>query len=243
MRLIGAAIAFLTRVPINPKLPFDAADVGRSTRWYPLIGALIGGLYFAVLRAGLYRFSPAVVAALIVLTEALVTGALHMDALADAADGLGGGKGPADMIRIMRDHTIGSYGGAALAIVVALKVTAIAQLATSRHVLAYLVLAPALGRWSIVPLCRFLPYADESKGGPRETVGTTEMAWATVLGLIITAGFGGWRGFVCWLAVLVATVLSGRFCYRKIGGVTCDTLGTNIEICECVVLLTGLVLR
>jgi adenosylcobinamide-GDP ribazoletransferase len=243
MRLIGAAIAFLTRVPINPTVPFDAADVGRSTRWYPLIGALIGGLYFAVLRAGLYRFSPAVVAALIVLTEALVTGALHMDALADAADGLGGGKGRADMIRIMRDHAIGSYGGTALAILVALKVTAIAQLATSRHVLSYLVLAPTLGRWSIIPLCRFLPYADENKGGPRETVGKTEMVWATVLGIIITAGFAGWRGFVCWLVGLLATLLFGRFCYRKIGGVTGDTLGTNVEICECAVLLTGLILR
>jgi cobalamin synthase len=44
MRLIGAAFAFLTRVPINPKVPFDAGEVGKSTRWYPLVGALIGGL-------------------------------------------------------------------------------------------------------------------------------------------------------------------------------------------------------
>src|SRR5207244_1861333 len=103
MRLLGAAIAFLTRVPVTVKVPFDTADVGRSTRWYPLIGAMIGGVYAEMQQLFSSWLPPLVVAVLIVVAEALLTGALHMDALADAADGLGGGWRREDVLRIMRD--------------------------------------------------------------------------------------------------------------------------------------------
>jgi cobalamin synthase len=162
-----------------------------------------------------------------------------MDALADAADGLGGGWTRDDVLRIMRDHAIGSYGGVALVLLIVLKVTTIASLVPRPHMAYYLILAPSLGRWSIVPLSKFLPYAGESKAGPAEKVGTTELIWATVLAAGITA-LVTWRGFACWGAVAIVTTWFGRFCFRKIGGVTGDTLGANIEICECVVLLLGL---
>ena len=242
MRLLGAAIAFLTRVPVTVKVPFDTADVGRSTRWYPLIGAMIGGVYAEMQQLFSSWLPPLVVAVLIVVAEALLTGALHMDALADAADGLGGGWRREDVLRIMRDHVIGSYGGAALILLILLKVTVIAALAQHSNAAYYLVLAPALGRWSIVPLSRFLPYADESRASPAEVVGTTELVWSTVLALGFTALGRTWHGFACWAAAVIATMWFGRFCYRKIGGVTGDTLGANIEICECVVLLLGLAL-
>ena len=67
-----------------------------------------------------------VVAVLLLLLDALVTGALHFDGLADTADGFGGGQSREDILRIMRDHAIGSYGGVALVVLVALKVTAYA---------------------------------------------------------------------------------------------------------------------
>jgi len=242
MRLLAASIAFLTRIPITVKVPFDAADVGRSTRWYPLVGAMIGGIYAGIQQSFSHRYPPLVVAVLIVVAEALMTGALHMDALADAADGLGGGWTREDVLRIMHDHAIGAYGGVALILLILLKVTVIAALALRSHTLYYLVLAPSLGRWSIVPLSKFLPYANELKAGPAEHVGTTELIWATVLVIGVTAFNGSWHGFACLAAVAITTSWFGRFCYRKIGGVTGDTLGANIEICECVVLLLGLAL-
>jgi len=157
MRLLAASIAFLTRIPIPVKVPFDAADVGRSTRWYPFVGAGIGGVYVGIQQLFSHRYPPLVVAVLIVVAEALLTGALHMDALADAADGLGGGWTREDVLRIMRDHAIGSYGGVALVLLIVLKVTTIATLLPRPHIAYYLILAPSLGAGQLFLYPSFCP--------------------------------------------------------------------------------------
>ena len=81
--------------------------------WFPLVGALLGAIY-SLAAALLKGHLPAsVIAVLIVLLDALLTGALHFDGLADTADGFGGGATREDILRIMRDHAIGTYGGVA----------------------------------------------------------------------------------------------------------------------------------
>ncbi len=241
MRSLAASLAFLTRIPIPARVGFGAEDVGKAARWFPLVGLLIGTVYVAMLRLLSPVFPPAVVAVLIVLAEALVTGALHMDALADTADGFGGGHTREDVLRIMRDHSIGSYGATALILLIALKVTAIAAIAQRPQALPYLVLAPALGRWSIVPLCRFLSYARDSNGAANH-IGTAELVWSSLITAAAVAVATQWRGLVSWLAVALLTAWFGRFCFRKIGGITGDTLGANVQIGESAVLLAGLAL-
>jgi len=241
MRSLAAAIAFLTRIPVPARFRFGAEDVGRSARWFPLVGLLIGGVYVAMLRLLGPVFPPGAVAVLIVLVEALLTGALHMDGLADTADGFGGGHTREDILRIMRDHAIGSYGAVALILLVALKVMAIAALAQRGQAVPYLILAPALARWSMVPLCRFLPYARDSEAVANH-VGTAELAWASLIAAGAVAVAAQWRGLVAWLAVAAVSAWFGRFCLRKIGGITGDTLGANAQISESVTLLAGLAL-
>ena len=86
-----------------------------------------------------------VIAVLLVTLDALATGALHFDGLADTADGFGGGKSRDDVLRIMRDHAIGSYGGLALALLVTLKVTAYAALLQQRDCIPALILDAGVG--------------------------------------------------------------------------------------------------
>lgn len=241
MKRLAASIAFLTRIPIPGAGGFGAEDVGKSARWFPLVGLVLGGVYVAMARLLSFRLPPEVIAVLIVGAEALLTGALHMDGLADTADGFGGGHTREDILRIMRDHAIGSYGATALILLIALKATVIGALIERGQAAPYLLLAPALGRWSIVPLCRFLSYARESKAAARH-VGAVELVWASVIAAGAAAFAPPWHGWVCWLAVGVATAGFGRFCFRRIGGITGDTLGANVEIGESVVLLTGLAL-
>ena len=90
------------------------------------------------------------------------------------------GRTREDILRIMRDHAIGSYGAVALVLMIALKITAIAALLERGQATPWLILAPVLGRWAIVPLCRFVAYARESKSVARH-VGTVELVWATLL--------------------------------------------------------------
>jgi adenosylcobinamide-GDP ribazoletransferase len=242
MRTALAAIGLLTRVPVPAAA--DAETAGRAMRWFPLAGALIGAIYAGVAWLGMLRLPALLVAVLVTITEAVLTGALHMDGLADTADGFGGGKTREDILRIMRDPSIGSYGAVALVLLVVFKIAAIAALLGRRAAPLYLVLAAALGRWTAAPLSRFLPYARPSQAAP-VFVGNVELIWSTLFAVaIVTVAatvIGGRQALSCFAAAGAATAGFGAFCHRKIGGITGDTLGAAIEISECLVLLVGVV--
>ncbi len=246
----AAAIGFLTRLPAGRNSAFDAKDVARSERWFPLVGGLLGGISVAALWPLSRVFPPLVTAVLIVAIDAALTGAMHFDGLADTADGFGGGRTCADVLRIMRDHAIGSYGAIALALVIALKVGAIATLADTGQAVPGLLLAPVLGRWSAVVLSATEAYARQpeddgpnSVGSPTRFVGRRELVIATVTAVILAAVVGRWFGGAGLLLVGVASIGWGWCCRRRIGGVTGDTLGAGIEISECLVLLLFTALR
>ncbi|HWB96722.1 MAG TPA: adenosylcobinamide-GDP ribazoletransferase [Bryobacteraceae bacterium] len=234
MRSLLAAVAFMTRVPIP--LAFSREEVGRAAGWFPLVGALLGVAYsgFALLAGK--HLPPPITALLLVALEALATGALHFDGLADTADGFGGGRTREDVLRIMRDHCIGSYGGTALILLVALKAAAYATLLQPGVPVAALVLAPALGRWTILPLSLFLPYARES-ASVAQAIGKGTALWGTAWALLLLALAHTFRALGAAAAVLVVTFLFGRYCRRKIGGFTGDTLGANVQLSELAVLL------
>lgn len=242
MRQLLAALAFLTRVPAG-KAGFTAEETARSSRWFPLVGLLLGGVYVLVLHAGERRLPAMVLAVLILGVEALATGCLHMDGLADMADGFGGGRSREDVLRIMRDHAIGTYGAVALILVILLKVTAIAALAERGTATAYLLMAPVLGRWSPVVLACWLPYARESGAGAvTASLRKSDLAIATTVTAALVLGIGGWRGAICWSAAAVFIALCGWLFRRRIGGVTGDALGATVEIVEAVTLFAGLLL-
>jgi adenosylcobinamide-GDP ribazoletransferase len=234
-----AAVAFLTRAPVGRIVAIDASDVTRSAGWFPIVGILLGALNS--LAAGLLKtYLPlAVVAVLVVILEAIATGAMHFDGLADTADGFGGGKSREDVLRIMRDHSIGSYGGVAIAGVVALKVTAYAALLNQSHWIAALVVTPAMGRWAMLLLTASLPYARQSES-VAEGMGVRSLVWGTVGISIVLIAAKSVRAFVAVLVVVGVSFLFGVYCRRRIGGITGDTLGANLELCESAALLAFL---
>jgi cobalamin 5'-phosphate synthase/cobalamin synthase len=238
MRRLFAGIAFLSRIPVPGAATFDAADVGRATLTFPLVGALLGSLLLLT-RHVLYPALPPLVAAFLLLAVgALLTGALHLDGLADMADGFGGGHTKEDVLRIMRDHLIGAYGAVALLLAVGVKASALAALLERGQADIALVVAPTLGRWASVSSGRFLPYARRSGGlgvAITDHVGWTEFVGATLLALGLVLGLLGWRGGVVFAGVLAVTALQGAWCLRRIGGITGDTMGANTEVCEVLV--------
>ena len=238
MRRLFAGIAFLSRIPVPGAATFDAADVGRSTLLFPLVGALLGGL-LVLARHVLYPALPPLVAAFLLLAlGALLTGALHLDGLADMADGFGGGHTKEDVLRIMRDHLIGAYGAVALLLAVGLKASALASLLERGQADVALVVAPTLGRWASVCLGRFLPYARRSGGlgsAITDQVGWTEWVGATLLALAVAGGLLGFRGGVILGGVTAVSAMQGAWCMRRIGGITGDTMGANTEVCETLV--------
>lgn len=241
MRRVAAAIAFLTRLPLPRRWEFGAADVGRATVFFPLVGAGLGALAAQVLR--IPSLPPLVAAGAVLTLLVVLTGAIHLDGLADTADGFGGGDTREDALRIMREPQVGAFGVVAIVLALLLKFSAIAALLDKGRAVPYLILAPALSRWALVPLGKFVPYARREGAGLgaaiTEHVGWIELTGATLLAAVLCILTAGPPGLVCWVAVAVGTTITGRICRGRIGGVTGDTLGANTEVCETVALLIG----
>src|SRR5262249_2883477 len=106
-------------------------DIGKATIWFPFVGALLGAIQVFAAAILVAHLPPLVAAVLVVALGALLTGALHLDGLADTADGFGGGRTRADVLRILRDHAVGAYGVVAVALVLALKIAVLAALVAS----------------------------------------------------------------------------------------------------------------
>ena len=239
MKSLAAAISFLTRLPVGRLARFDAADIARSAGWFPAVGLLLGAIGGAAAWLLREHLPPALVAAILVALDALLTGGLHFDGLADTADGFGGGKEREDVLRIMRDHAIGSYGGTALALLVALKVVAYSALLGREHWMPAIVLIPAIGRWSILLLTAALPYARQTASVVRE-MGKSSLVWGTLTLALALVGSGLWRAGAAAGATVAVSACFGLYCRRRIGGITGDTLGANLQLCECAALIAFL---
>jgi adenosylcobinamide-GDP ribazoletransferase len=245
VRGVLVATAFLTRVPVP--VVAGAADVGRAARWFPLIGGLLGGAsaLIAWTMTEVMDFPAALTATLVVGVGAWATGAIHLDGLADTADGFGGGRDREAVLRIMRDPLIGSYGAAALVFVIGVKVTAIAALLDRGAALPFLVAAPAISRWTISALAAWLPYA-RTEGGlgkavthERDTIG---LVVATAVTALIAIGALRVDALIVWAFAALTALWIARTARRRIGGVTGDVFGASVELTETSVLLCGVLL-
>jgi adenosylcobinamide-GDP ribazoletransferase len=236
-----SAVAFLTRIPVPAFVHTNHANLRRSAGWFPAVGLLLGFTYAAITWLAVPHLSAFVVAVLLLVVDALLTGALHLDGLADMADGFGGGRTREDVLRIMRDHSIGSYGGTALVLLLLFEAACLSDLLLRTHGLAVVIIAPALSRWSIVLLSRLLLYARHETdhaasgtGGLAQWISRFDLFLASAFCLPLPFLFPWKATLACWASVAVVTLLMARFCSRRIGGITGDTLGANVVISQAI---------
>jgi adenosylcobinamide-GDP ribazoletransferase len=237
MTRLLAALAFLTRVPIRRS--FDASEVGRAALFFPLVGAGIGLLQLGAFRLLRPHLPSLLAAVLVVALSAWVTRGLHLDGLADFADGLGGGSTREDVLRIMRDPAVGAFGVIALVLVLTVKIAAVDALPSAEA----LVLAPALARWTAVPIGFFLPYARQGQGlGAAMTggAGRIELFGSTVLAASLSFLFPWKLAVFSWGAAFLATLLVGSIAWKRLRGMTGDVLGASVELTEASVLVAAL---
>jgi adenosylcobinamide-GDP ribazoletransferase len=236
-----AAFTFLTRLPLPGADHVDGETLARSSLWFPVVGAVVGGVGGGVLVAAARVWPPLVAAVLALLATVLLTGAFHEDALADAADGLGGGVTRERALAIMKDSRIGSYGAVALVLVLSGRIACLAALEPMEGARA-LIGAHVLGRWSSLPLMRLLPYA-RIDGSARPFVGAVT-GLRLVGGTLLAAGLAGpalgARTLPAGLAAVAVTALAARYFRARLGGITGDCLGATNQIVELITYLTVL---
>jgi adenosylcobinamide-GDP ribazoletransferase len=241
LRAVAAAATFLTRVPFGIRMRIDGDDLVRGAVAFPVVGAVIGALVGGVAVVQVELGLPVMVAAIgAVAVEIVVTGALHIDGLADTADGLAG-REPAHSLEIMRDHGIGVYGVCAVVLDLLLKVTVIVALPTSELVLT-LAAVFAVSRSAPLPLAAALPYAG-SEGTGRdfvERLGTRAAAAGVVLGGVLAIALGGLWALTVVGALVVVTLAVGVAAHRRLSGITGDVLGAAVELTTLAGLFTAI---
>lgn len=242
-----SAVRFLTRVPVPARDGMDhVASLRRGLVFFPLVGGLIG-LATGVVILGSLRLWPAWIAVAIGLAfEAMLTGAFHEDAVADFCDAFGGGWTRDDVLRIMKDSRIGSYGAVGLILALGLRAGALTSLAERTDLLlASSIAASALGRWAILVVRLRLPPVEERTSLVRdigEQIGQSEMILGTLLGgpgMVLMILKSPLRAGFMVFAVLVASFLVIRRVRRKLGGVTGDCLGFACYVGQVVALLVA----
>lgn len=239
------ALSWLTVLPVPGPDAVDRRTAAAAIRWAPVVGLLIGAMTVAVLYgAAAIGLPPLVAGLLAVVTSALLTRGMHLDGLADTADGLGCYGPPQRALAVMRDGGAGPFAVATLLLVLGLQAAALAALASTPWAWWGAVLAVIGGRVGFAWCCR--------RGAPS--------ARPDGLGALVAGGQPSWVGPLGWLLVAAAAVLAvpsrpwqgplavllgagavsalSAHTTRRFGGVTGDVLGATAELFTTVALVT-----
>lgn len=236
MRALAEALRFLTVIPIPGKPPGAASRVLAA---YPWAGLVIGAVTAAAAWAGSWILGAAGTAVFAVTVRIAVTGGLHMDGLADLADGFGGGRDREKRLAIMADSRLGSFGALALLVMFALQAAVIAEFLSfsargypfSPSFLLPLVLAPAVSRGMIPLMMRIFPSARPGGMGDRNRVsaGNTAVTVSVLSALIIAFLIFGITGLITAAVAAAGMILTAARISGKLKGLTGDVYGALIE--------------
>jgi len=234
------AFQFMTRIPIR-RLPHRPGALARAARFFPVVGLVIGLISAGVSRLLVGRVPGQVLAMALLSYLIVITGALHEDGLADAADGFGGGWSKEQVLEIMHDSRIGTYGAIAVALSLLWRFVLLTNVAPER-LPATLVAAGVLCRWTSLPLGFFLPYARAEDGLGGYIAGRLPISsflWGTLLALLSVAAVLRRASVWPWLITVAITLASGFYFHRRIQGVTGDCFGAVSQVTEIAIYTFG----
>lgn len=240
MKAFLLALRFLTIIPLGQAQEITPHSVAAAGKYYPLVGLIIGGLLWLFFKGVAFGFPLSVAVGLTIIFWVILTGALHLDGLADCLDGLYGGSDPDSRLRIMKDVHLGTMGTVGLILLLGIKFLALRELLVAPFLMIWIVLVPALSRWTPIFLSFTLPYARPSGGlGQALVQGTRkrELFWATLLAWGPVLLIGRFYGLGLILVLLLWSLCWGRYFFKKIGGITGDVMGGVIESSEVLAML------
>ena len=238
MRLYLIALQFLTIIP----LPFDTRcrkeDLGRATACFPLVGLTIGGLLVGLNWLMEPWLNRSLTAALLVTALAAVTGALHLDGLADVCDGLAARGGRERFLAVMKDSNVGAIGAVALVLGLLLKWQALLAVPAGITWQALLIF-PTLGRFAQVLAIAGAQHARQDGLGAAFIQGIKARHLLVALCVTIAACLAllPVKGMIALTAVFAATLVIKGYFRNRLGGLTGDIIGCTCELSEILALI------
>jgi len=240
MRGLIVALQYFTRLPTPALDDWRDGDLARAAPWLPSVGLAVGGLAVAG-GATAWLLEPELAALGTVLVWIWVTGGLHLDGLADTADGLGAvHRDPQRFLRVARDPHTGSFGVIAIVVVLLIKWQALSLALTGSPAtpptlttLAAIALVPAIARTVALWSAASVPALDDGRGATfRDGLTRRGIGIQAVLFVAVALALNG--------ALLIGLVLAAAFAFywrRRLGGVSGDVLGATIEVSEAALLV------
>jgi adenosylcobinamide-GDP ribazoletransferase len=235
-----AAQQLLTRLPCPSWTVWQARDLAASTKWFPMVGLLVGGIAAAIvaLFGGVFGYSGLLVAFVGIAVAPIVTGGFHEDAFADVCDAFGA-MNPTRRREIMRDSVIGSFGAAGLVLLLVGKFAALST-QSWQVIIPLVVCAHVVSRWTSVLVIRITTYVEDPDSLAKPYAGTVTNArllFASIMpttpALLFVFGLG--TGAAIGMGLVVLCALSAWFFRRWVGGITGDCLGAVNQLAELLV--------
>jgi len=243
---LGLAATFLTRLPLPmPERALEPGDLARAMRTYPVVGAGIGLIAGLVLMAASeLNLAPLACAMLGLAAATILTGALHEDGLADAVDGLAGGRTRVEKLEIMRDSHIGAFGVLALVFSVGTRAAILSGVPGPGTALLVLITSGALSRAPLAVIAIRLDSARKdglsgTLGRPDPSHVITSVILATLISLLALGFLDDGVTATLWalFAVAAATGLTAWIAIKQIDGYTGDVMGAVQQISEIAALI------
>lgn len=254
LKIFFAALMFYTRIPCPDWVGYSPDLLNKSTRYFPLIGWIVGCISFLIYFLSSFLFSNEISVLLSLLAGVLVTGSFHDDGLADAVDGFGGGWTKSKILDIMKDSRLGTYGAVALIFLFALKFFALSELLEKlSRVNMYLMLLlfityHALARFTAIHITFTSVYSREDETSKSKPI-AKDYSYKEILGVYI---FGlipllllcifSYKFIFILLPLTGIYFFSQRYFNKWLDGYTGDCLGAVEQLSEITILLTYLVL-
>lgn len=246
-RLFLTAVMFYSRIPVPAWVGYSTEQLNRSTRYFPAIGWIVGTVVAGV-YAGSQVILPNIVAVVLALISGvLLTGAFHEDGFADICDGFGGGVNKERTLEIMKDSRVGAYAVIGTVLLLALKITTLAELGKAglSIIVLAIIYAAVLSRWMIVTIIFRDQYARDDLSSKVKPIAVQLTGPAMVVATVWLVPFlalGWWHPW--WLVAVpiafVVRLILARWFRKRLGGYTGDCLGAAQQIIELTILLTVL---
>ncbi|MBK5275343.1 MAG: adenosylcobinamide-GDP ribazoletransferase [Desulfuromonadales bacterium] len=238
MRLYLIALQFLTIIPLPCDTRCQKEDLGRATACFPLVGLTVGGLLVGLNWLIEPWLNRSLTAALLITALAVVSGALHLDGLADVCDGLAARGSRERFLAIMKDSHVGAAGAVAVVLGILLKWQALAAVPAGITWQA-LLLFPILGRSAQVLALGGAKHARQDGLGAAIIQGMAARHLLVALGITLAACLLALpvKGMIALVAVFAVTLVIKGYFQNRLGGLTGDIIGCINEIAEIVALI------
>ncbi len=239
MKSFLAAVTFLTVLPLPSRYEIGEKEHGASLIYYPVVGLLLGLVYCGIYKLMAILMTPFATASVIIVVMSAISGALHIDGLADSFDAFMSQGSKERALEIMKDSSAGPMGVFAIFAVLLIKFAALTSIKPS-IVCTALLIAPIMARCAMMIAIASFPYV-RSYGGLGtpliDHAGKKHAVIGLLFALVAGAYIGGGAGVFATVVMLAVTIVFSYYSTRRVGGMTGDTYGALCEITEAVVML------